>query len=222
MAGVLGLIRRGQSPGPRFKNLRSRAPRARPSLRRALLHRRADHPDLLPPHLSGEACQVAQRRVLPDRGRCGAGGLPPVPAVSARDGAGNPGMARGGGVSQPGAPAHRARISRRRQDGGRSRRRAGHDDPSPAPAVRPSRWRGAARGGYNPEGPARKAAGRRDHDADVRGRVRRRVREHPALQRSISGGVSEGADRDSPGRSPTPRRPNRGTCLGVAARVTAS
>src|SRR5262249_56380174 len=46
-ARVLGSIHRGQSPGSRFTHVRSRAPRARPSLRRALLHRCADDPDLL-------------------------------------------------------------------------------------------------------------------------------------------------------------------------------
>ena len=126
--------------------------RPRPELRRPVRHRRIDHADLLSPDLSGEARQVAQRRLLPDGGRRRAGGVSPVPALPSRGRSGNPGLPRRRGQRHARAASHHGRISRRRPDGRRPRRRARHDDPSPAPAVRPLRGRVADGGGGEPPG----------------------------------------------------------------------
>src|SRR5262249_32838269 len=81
--------RAGEWPRSRLEALRPRARRARRTVRRTVLHGRADHADLLPPDVSGEARAVAQRRLL---SHCGSGRsrrIPPVPALPAGDRAGN-------------------------------------------------------------------------------------------------------------------------------------
>ena len=92
MSARATLLEREERRRARLEDLRSRTHRPRPALRRRVLHGRADDAHLLPADVSGEARQVEERRVLPDRGRGRARGLPAVPAMSTRDGAGDAGV----------------------------------------------------------------------------------------------------------------------------------
>ena len=192
------LIHRERGIRSRPETVRSRAGRARPAVRRAVLHGCLDHSNLLPPHLSGEAGQVAQRRVLPHRGRRRARGIPPLLAVSSGSGAGDARVAGRRGDGLPSGAAPRGRLPRRWPDRRGSRRCARHDRPASTPAVRAVRGRLADRRRDDPAGAAREGAGRRDHAADVRDRLRRGVREHPTVQRRVSRGVSPPAVRRPP------------------------
>jgi hypothetical protein len=187
-----------RSPRPRLEHVRSRARRARSAIRRVVLHRRVDHPDLLPPHLPGQASQVGQRRLLPHCGRRRARGFPPLLAVSARGRARDTGVARRGGDGRARAAAHRAGIPRRRSDGRGPRRHAGYDGPTSSPAVCPACRGFADCGGDDPARAARQSHGRRDRVADVGDCVRRGVCQHPTFQRRVSCGVSAAAYRGAP------------------------
>ena len=189
------LVHRERGIRSRPETVRSRAGRARPAVRRAVLHGRLDHSNLLPPHLSGEAGQVAQRRVLFHRRRRRARGIPPLLAVSSGSGAGDARVAGRGGIGLPSGAAPRGRLSRRWPDCRGSRGCARHGRSASPPSVRALRGRLADRRRDDPAGAAREGAGRRDHAADVHDRLRRGVREHPTVQRRIPRGVSPPAVR---------------------------
>jgi hypothetical protein len=193
------LVHRERGIRSRPETMRSRAGRARPPVRRALLHGCLDHSNLLPPYLSGEAGQVAERRVLPHRGRRRARGIPPLLAVSSGSGAGEPSVAGCRRNGLPSGAAPRGRLPRRWPDRRGSRRCARHDREASTPAVRALRRRVADLRRDDPAGAAREGAGRRDHPPYVRGRLRRGVREHPTVQRRIPRGVSPAAHRRPPG-----------------------
>jgi hypothetical protein len=197
-AHVLGLCHRERRSPSRLEHVRSRADRARHAVRRMVLHGRVDHTGLLPPHVSGKACQVAQRRLLPHRGRSRARGFPAVFAVSTRDRARDTRVARRCDDGLACAEAHRARILRRWQDRRGPRGHARHDVPTSATTVRAARRRLTDSRRDDPTRATRKNAGRRDHDADVHDRVHRGVRQHPTIQRRVSRGVSEAPNRPSP------------------------
>ncbi len=176
----------------RFRHLRPRPRPSRPPLRWALLHGRANDRHLLPPGVPGEAGAVRQRLVLSDRSRGRAGGLPALPALPARDGAVLAGLAGVRGDRIQGHPHDRRRVPRRafRRRAGRAGRH--RSAPSRAP-VSASRGNVAARGrqdGANPEG---EEAARHHGSADHRDRLRRRLRQHPPLQRGVSGDLRDGA-----------------------------
>jgi hypothetical protein len=179
--------------------MRARAGLARPAVRWAVLHGCPDHAHLLPSHLSGEASQVTQRRVLSLRGRRRARGIPPLLAVSSGSGARDARVAGRRRDGLPSGAAPRGRLPRRWPDRRGSRRCARHDRSASTPSVRALRGRLADRRRDDPAGTAREGAGRRDHAADVRDRLRRGVREHPTVQRRIPRGVSPVADRRPPG-----------------------
>ena len=202
--------------------MRSRANRARPSIRRVVLHWRVDHTDLLPPHVSGEARQVAQRRLLPHRGCRRARGIPPLLAVSTRDRTGDAGVARCCGDSYTRTAAHRARIPGRWQARRGSRRYAWDDNPTSAPTVRAARRSVADRGRNDPARSARETAGGRDHDADVLDRVRCGVCERPAIQRRVSRRVSTAANGRSQNKPWARERSERCHCVGSSRRSLGS
>ena len=202
---MLGSLHREHGPGTRSEEMRSRAARPRSAVRRMVFHRRVDDAHLLPAHLPRQAGPVAQRGLLPHRGRRRARGVPPLLAVSTRGGAGDAGVARRRGDGLTRAATHRARIPRRRQEGRGPRGHARYDGPAPAPIVRAPRGRLADRRRDDPARAARENPGRRDGDADVRDRVRGGVRQHPTLQRRVSRGLPEAAD----GRSPSQARARR-------------
>src|SRR3989442_10844139 len=183
---VVGSRYREQSARPRCQDVRSRADRARPSVRRVVLHWRVDYTNLLPPDLSGEACQVAQRRLLPHRGCRRARGFPSLLAVSTGNRTRDAGVAGFYGDSHTRTAAHRARISGRWQARRRSRRYTWDDDPTSAPTLRAARRCVADRGRNDPARSVRETVGGRDDDADVLDRVCCRVRERPAIQRCVS------------------------------------
>jgi hypothetical protein len=184
--------------------LRSSTGRARPPVRRAVLHGCLDHSNLLPPNLSGEAGQVAQRRLLSLRGRRRARGIPPLLAVSSGSGARDARVAGRRRDGLPSGAAPRGWLPRRWPDRRGSRRCARHDRSASPPSVRALRGRLAHGCRDDPAGTAREGAGRRDHAADVCDRLRRGVREHPTVQRRIPRDVSPVADRRPPG-SPAAR-----------------
>jgi len=191
---VLASRHREQGLRPRCKEMRSRATGARPSLRRPVLHWRVDHTDLLPPHLSGKARQVAKRRVLPDCSCRRARRFPPLLAVSTRDGARDACLARVRGDGLTRTATHRPRVPGRWQARRGSRRHARDDDPTFAPTVRAARRCAADRGRSDSASSARQAVGGRDDDADVLDRVRGGVRERSAIQRRVSRRVSTAAN----------------------------
>jgi hypothetical protein len=171
-----------------------------------VLYRRPDDSDLLPSHLSGQARQVPERCLLSHCRRGRAGGFPPLLTMSPRDGPGDTGLERCGGERFARPAAHRGWFPRRWQGRRASRRAARHDEPSSAPTVRAARGCFAHRGGNEPAGATREEARRRDRDADVRRRVRRGVREHPAIQRRLSRRVQEVADGGPPSEAPARER----------------
>ncbi|CAA9354874.1 MAG: Methylphosphotriester-DNA--protein-cysteine S-methyltransferase (EC / DNA-3-methyladenine glycosylase II, partial [uncultured Lysobacter sp.] len=63
--------------------LRTGAPEPRLTLRWTVLHRGPDHAHLLPPDVPGAGAESDERRLLPAPGRCGSGGLSPLPALPA-------------------------------------------------------------------------------------------------------------------------------------------
>jgi len=198
--------------------MRSRADRARPSVRRVVLHGRVDHTDLLPPHLSGETRQVAQRRLLPHRGRRRARGFPPLLAVSTRDRTRDAGVAWCCGDSRTRPAAHRAWIPGRWQARRGSRRYAWDDGPTPAPTVRKARRCVADRRRHDPARSARETAGGRDHDADVLDRVHCGVRERPAIQRRVSRRVPTAANGRSQNKPWAGGRSERRRSVGSSRR----
>ena len=220
---MLGSGYRECRPRSRPKHVRSRTDRARPAIRRVVLHRCVDHADLLSSHLSGQARQVTQRRVLPHRGRRRARGLPPVLAVPTGDGARDAGVERRGDDGLARDAAHRTRIPRRRRDRRGPRGHARHDGPTSAATVRAARRCLADCRRDDPAGTARESAGRRDRDADVRDRIRRGVRQHPTVQRRVSRGVSPVTDRGSPSAAQAwpraGRRPGRSVVEAGAGQV---
>ncbi len=202
--------------------MRSRADRARPSVRRAVLHWRVDHTDLLPAHLSGEARQVAQRRLLLNRGRRRARGFPPLFAVSTRDGTRDAGVARFCGDGHTRTAAHRPRIPGRWQARRGSRRYAWNDDPTSAPTVPAARRCAADRGRNDSTGSAREALGGRDDDVDVLDRVRGGIRERPAIQRRISRRISTAAHGPSANTPSAWGRSERRQSVGLSRRQLGS
>ena len=198
--------------------MRSREDRARPSVRRVVLHRRVDHTDLLPSHLSGEARQVAQRRLLPHRGGRRARGVPSLLAVSTRDRTRDAGVARCCGDRHTRTAAHRARVPGRWQARRGSRRYAWDDNPTSAPTVRAARRCVADRGRNDPARSARETVGGRDHDADVLDRVRCGVRERPAIQCRVSRRVPTAANGRSRNKPWAWRRSGRCRSVGLSRR----
>lgn len=94
-------------------------------------------------------------------------------------------------------------VPRRRPDGGEPGRRARHDRASSATALRAPRRRLTACGHRDATGAAREDAGGRDHAADGLDRVRRRLRQHPALQRRVPCGVPAAAQLPAAGAGGT-------------------
>ncbi len=168
---------------------------ARPSLRRGLLHRGADHRHLLPPVLPGPHAGVPQRHLPPER-RLGPGRrLPRLQALPARR---HPGQPRLGRRRDGGRPRHAA--DRRRGRRPRGRRRAGPPGRLHAATPHPAAHRRARRrpAGAGP-GPSRadRAGARRDHRPRLR---RRRVRRRAS---PASGSSTTPSARSTPRRPPS-------------------
>jgi len=69
--------------GSRLASLCACQAGARPALRRQVLYRRADHPNLLPVHLSRAGFERGKRLLFPNRGRGRGSGISTLFAVSA-------------------------------------------------------------------------------------------------------------------------------------------
>src|SRR5712672_3439273 len=84
----------GIATGSRLGRMRPRSFGARPGIRWRILHWRSNYPDLLSSGLSGATGLLGECRVLWLGSRRGAGGLPAMPSLSARDGTGKPCLER--------------------------------------------------------------------------------------------------------------------------------
>ena len=165
---------------------------------------------LLPAELPGDDPQARERALLPV-GRGGAAGrLPGVQALPARRRARLAGVEHARRRRRAGDAADRRRRRRPRRRARPRRRGSATACASCSACSSPSSARGRSRS------PARSAPRRRaslietTDAADDRGRVRRRVREHPAVQRHRARGVRAHADRAARGaRSAAPRRRGR-------------
>ena len=205
--------------------LPGRAGQGRP-LRRVVLHGCDVDRHLLPAELSGHHPQAGQRPLLPDRGRRAARRLPGLQALPpgrhARLSRVEPAGRRRGPRDAP----HRRRRRRPRRRP-RSRRAPRVQRAPPAP---PARGRGGCRAHRpraGPTGPDSPGA-HRDHRPPVHaGGLRRRVRQHPAVQRHRPRGLRHHPDRIAAegvparsGRSPRSGRRD-GHRAAPAARATA-
>ena len=150
--------------------------------------------------------RLGERDVLSHGGRGAGGGVPPVLAVPAGDGAGQGRLA---GNVEHGVP--RARAHRAGRPGRGERRRPGRPPgagraAAPAP-VSPASRCVTDRGRSDPPRAARQAAHSRDVAADGRDRVRGGLRQHPPVQRDVPGAVRPCAVRAAAqGRTGDPGR----------------
>ena len=188
----------------RFRPLLPRRPVQGRPVRRLVRHRRTDDEDLLPPQLPCPATVRPQHALLSDcRGRAGSG-LPGLQAVPSRR------IARIPGVERPrrrGGPGDA--TDRRRHGGSRRRHWAGGPRRLHHPAAGTV---AASRGGRQSPCPGPRAADadragvdRDDRPAIRRRRVRRRLLEHPPVQRHGSVDLRTDSYR-APGTRPHPIR----------------
>ncbi len=171
--------------------------RARPALRRAILHRRRDDRDLLPPDLSRAQPARAERAVLRDGGWRGSRGLPSVPSLPSRGRAGHPSVAGhvGNRLSWL-APDRRAWS--RRPPRGNTRCQTRHRAETLAPSVYRAHWRVPARSARDAPLTPREATARRYVPALCCGRFGRRVRQRETVQRGHQKNLAADADGHPP------------------------
>ena len=182
-----------------------------------------DDANLLPAHLLGTDAGQRPLPVLRQRRGGGARGVPPVPAVPARAGAGACPGRRTGTDRAAGRGTHRGRGAQRRRQPGDAGPRA-RPELATAPPRDPAgirRLTGRARS--NPPAAPGQATADRDEPAHDRGCPGQRLRQPPPVQRTLSIALLHDALADPPHcrRPQRPGQPDPDPCLQAAARMEA-